>query len=174
MGARKDAMLRGETTYETGRPCMNGHTAYRYVLSGSCSACIAANRKASTQPTVTPPPEPDAPLVVYKARIFHQDVRLVFDTALALVRARWPAATLWDVVRSGRGRYPVSDSFVYGLHLDERDVPMVRDMVRALFERRCADGAAVREQIFGKAVTSVPVTNLGSLYEDELSLMHRC
>lgn len=27
-------------TYETGRPCRNGHLAKRYTQSGTCSACI--------------------------------------------------------------------------------------------------------------------------------------
>lgn len=37
---RKEAAVMGLTKYETGRPCRNGHTTYRYTASGTCSCCI--------------------------------------------------------------------------------------------------------------------------------------
>lgn len=54
---RKEALLRGEDTYRTGKPCKNGHNAKRYTLSGTCSVCIveykarerAVFRKAKAQ-----------------------------------------------------------------------------------------------------------------------------
>lgn len=172
MGARKEAAKRGERTYETGRACLNGHITYRYVQSGSCSACVADAAKQHR--TVAADPRPELPLVQLTVRAHDADIASVVDTAIALVQMRYPTAARWQVIKHESGSRPIGGMKLYDLNLDERDVAVVRQMAKALFERRCADGNAVRGQIFGKAVTSVPVTNLGSLYEDELSLMHRC
>lgn len=40
---RKDAKLLGLTKYFTGKECINGHLAERYVQSGTCSQCINGN-----------------------------------------------------------------------------------------------------------------------------------
>lgn len=52
--ARKDALAVGLATYYTGKLCKNGHAAYRYVTSGSCSTCINGTprlpRELSTSP----------------------------------------------------------------------------------------------------------------------------
>ena len=34
----------GENTYQTGRPCRNGHIAYRYTQSGACVECIKSSK----------------------------------------------------------------------------------------------------------------------------------
>lgn len=48
---RKEAKLLGHTTYLTGVPCKNGHVAYRYTMSGSCSQCINGTRKGGDSET---------------------------------------------------------------------------------------------------------------------------
>lgn len=45
---RKDAILAGENTYFTGKQCKNGHIAYRYVQSGTCTDCVNLNRPTAT------------------------------------------------------------------------------------------------------------------------------
>jgi hypothetical protein len=42
---RQEAIAAGSSVYFTGKPCIKGHTAKRYV-SGSCSACLTSRRKA--------------------------------------------------------------------------------------------------------------------------------
>jgi hypothetical protein len=37
--ARKRALASGETTYESGRPCSEGHTAARFTSNGWCTVC---------------------------------------------------------------------------------------------------------------------------------------
>lgn len=41
---RKEAQALGFKTYMTGAPCKNGHLAYRYTLSGTCSECVNGTR----------------------------------------------------------------------------------------------------------------------------------
>ncbi len=38
--SREDAKLMGFKVYRTGQPCRKGHTAYRYVSTGNCIACL--------------------------------------------------------------------------------------------------------------------------------------
>lgn len=37
---REIAADRGETTYDTGKPCKRGHRALHYVSNGGCVLCI--------------------------------------------------------------------------------------------------------------------------------------
>lgn len=48
---RKQAKLLGHNTYLTGVPCKNGHVAYRYTASGTCSQCINGTRKGGNPET---------------------------------------------------------------------------------------------------------------------------
>jgi len=48
---RKEAKLLGRNTYLTGVPCKNGHVAYRYTMSGTCSQCINGTRKTGDSET---------------------------------------------------------------------------------------------------------------------------
>lgn len=49
---RKEALAAGATHFFTGRPCKRGHTAQRYVSTGSCTECLASVRQtyAKTRP----------------------------------------------------------------------------------------------------------------------------
>ena len=38
--SREDAIALGFTTYRTGEPCRRGHTAWRYISTGNCIACL--------------------------------------------------------------------------------------------------------------------------------------
>lgn len=42
-GTRKDAALAGAKRFYTGKPCIRGHLAIRYVSTGGCSACLREN-----------------------------------------------------------------------------------------------------------------------------------
>ena len=44
--SRTEAIANGATKYFTNKPCSRGHVSYRYVASGTCSAC--ASEKAKT------------------------------------------------------------------------------------------------------------------------------
>lgn len=48
---RKEAIALKLKTYETGRPCIKGHLAYRYTSTGSCSMCINGENKNAKSET---------------------------------------------------------------------------------------------------------------------------
>lgn len=47
---RKDALSKGLSKYFTGVACKNGHTAERYVQSGTCEECIRESRAIMISP----------------------------------------------------------------------------------------------------------------------------
>lgn len=46
---RAEAKAQGLGKYFTGKPCKNGHTAYRYTLTGYCCTCSSIKAKAKRQ-----------------------------------------------------------------------------------------------------------------------------
>lgn len=44
---RREAFVRGERTYFTGRPCIRGHVAARYVSTLLCVVCASDKNKAN-------------------------------------------------------------------------------------------------------------------------------
>lgn len=47
--SRSEALRTGDTTYFTGKPCMNGHVARRKVNNSGCTACASADQKKYRQ-----------------------------------------------------------------------------------------------------------------------------
>lgn len=134
MGKRKEAMQRGENTYFTGKRCSNGHLTYRYVQSGSCSACINANAaKYRPEPVL----QYVLPLVTFKCRIFPVDVQMVLDAAVGMTQRRHPGVMRHQVVRNEKGRYPAAGVNLFELNVDAEDVDLLRQMVNALMSARC-------------------------------------
>lgn len=39
---RYDAKLKGLKTFDTGKPCINGHLSFRYTSSGNCAKCVTS------------------------------------------------------------------------------------------------------------------------------------
>jgi len=46
---RQIAIATGAKTYFTGKPCRNGHVAYRYTQSSTCSDCVKGLREPRPQ-----------------------------------------------------------------------------------------------------------------------------
>ena len=77
---RAQARSLGRTRYWTGRQCVNGHLAPRYVTSGACSLCVAAaQRRVAKQ-------RPD--LVTVRVLVHRDDAPMIEQTAEALNAAR--------------------------------------------------------------------------------------
>lgn len=48
---RKEALALKLKTYDTGRPCINGHLTYRYTSTGSCAMCVNGENKNTKSET---------------------------------------------------------------------------------------------------------------------------
>lgn len=152
---RRDALSAGVKHYFTGRPCIHGHLAMRYAVSGSCSGCTAASNAAARYVFNTVPNarrEAVARLHQIRVRLHHEDKPVVFDTISAVTLQRHPALLPSDVTGKGRGLTPFDGCAIYILAVDPVDVPMVRTMENALHAKRAPDMNKIREQILGRAV----------------------
>ncbi len=49
MTPRERARAIGQTYYDPGAPCANGHSSERYVSDGKCVACVKAKRRRWTE-----------------------------------------------------------------------------------------------------------------------------
>lgn len=54
--SRADARLAGLTYYQTGKPCVHGHTGDRYVSTGNCAECIKSRPPSTPPPRIRPRP----------------------------------------------------------------------------------------------------------------------
>lgn len=106
---RKEAKSLGLKTYATGKPCINGHVAYRYTQSGSCSSCVVAANSVTTHDTPqrvernesiaaahTARVEALSALVTVKLFVHPSDVEILRDTVVAVGLARFPALKAHD------------------------------------------------------------------------------
>lgn len=92
---RKQAVEQGSPVYNTGRPCLHGHTANRYTSTGGCLECLRQHRLDYTA-TIR---EARRPLADRTSRVFsyrlHPDdhaAALAFCQALDMERGRMPNA----------------------------------------------------------------------------------
>ncbi len=49
---RNEAIARGLTTYNTGKPCKRGHHSERYVSTHNCAECLRERQRAASPNTV--------------------------------------------------------------------------------------------------------------------------
>ena len=95
--SRQDARARGQKTYFTGEPCKNGHVAYRYVQSGTCSQCLRASNSQTVDVNAGARREASAQLVQVKIRLHRVDLELFKAAAYAMALARFPVLQVGDV-----------------------------------------------------------------------------
>lgn len=108
---RKQAMMAGENTYFTGKPCKNGHMSYRYVQSGTCYDCINLTKILPDSPTASARERRltevaatlqaknlvKENLALVKVRVFAADRDSVALVAFALATMRFPMLKPSDV-----------------------------------------------------------------------------
>lgn len=73
---RKEAMSLGLNTFTTGRPCVNGHLAFRYTSSGSCSECINGSPKKLNPKTFY---DKANELRITALRVYNESIQLAND-----------------------------------------------------------------------------------------------
>lgn len=153
---RDAARAAGATKYNTGRPCANGHIADRYVQSGTCMGCIAANVKRSAER------KHDLGLFRARFRVFPDQADMVFDAMTAMVRLRYPDATRAQVVADQRGTKPTNGTFLYAVDIVEEDRKMLADMANALLSSRTApvDMAAIRGPVIAEQMRTMNLPKL--------------
>lgn len=99
---RKQAILDRDNIFFTGKNCINGHLAYRYVQSGTCSECINGGRysqndmvdrrnyRISRQQII-------AGTIRINIQVEHQLIEIMKASILAFAMVKWPEANISDV-----------------------------------------------------------------------------
>lgn len=179
---RKQAMLDGENTYFTGKPCKHGHMNYRYVQSGSCYDCINGDRIVGNSPTAIAREarlkasaealrerERDA-AIVQQARLARvnaknslvqvklycrdADLELFEATAYAFAVMRFPELLPSDVWPGIiHAKYDGGALYKVNAHVD--DVEALRDLDRSLQAAARPDRLAVATKLHGAYNASV-------------------
>lgn len=160
---RKEALAKGIKTYDTGRPCANGHLTYRYTQSGTCAGCVAGVR-AHASAALAEHPDADPmrarnvlPLVEIKVCAWETFALATEEAIRALTLARYPEATERDLRPRGAltGRQAGTVMMPVKVHPD--DVRTAHKIAAAYISRRPnkPDVEALRARFFAAAPTSV-------------------
>lgn len=161
---RKYAKAAGLSKYFTGQPCLHGHTAYRYVKSGACSACVkSANggapmgdqpRRSTRGEHIEVPPEMPGQLTAFagdtttaRVAVYDDDAVTIHEVGRALLERRYPAldpavfrAPMKVVQRMGG----VS---LYTIRCHPEDAGLLRDTGKAMVQGR-NDAHRLAERIY--------------------------
>lgn len=154
--SRQDAQAAGLNTYFTGNPCKHGHTAYRYVKSATCSACVGVaaavtkshdsdTKRAELQAIGKVRQDALEQLVVAEIRCFDVDVPQVRAMAVDIVRARYPMLTDSDIYPGVAPRLRTSGTAMYRFRLYAECVQLIRDFAIGLQSQRSVDVQKARE-----------------------------
>ena len=168
---RKQAMIDGENTYFTGKPCKNGHMSYRYVQSGTCYDCINATRLAPNSPTSTSREQRLSEaakllqaknlvkenLALVKVRLYAAERDGVALIAFALATMRFPMLKVSDVdPRLAPTGNEASGTALYQFYCHDEDIATLRDAAAATFNKYVPDFEARRRALVASAATYLP------------------
>lgn len=167
---RKQAMMAGENTYFTGKPCKNGHMSYRYVQSGACYDCINATRVAADSPTAKAREQRlteaatalkvknlvKENLALVKVRIFAQEREGVALAAYALAAMRFPTLSPSDIdPRIPPISKEPSGTALYSFYCHDEDIGALRAAAAATFAKYPTDIERKRQEAMQEALRHI-------------------
>ena len=155
--SRAEAKEQQKATYFTGQACKNGHVAYRYTQSGTCSACINGGRNKIVDPMVTARRDVKAQLVKVSLRAFESDRDNLAAAAWALAVMRYPVLTQGDVDPRLLPKDKAGGTALYSFYCPNEDLPQLREIAAGMLKAHKADVVAVRRAAFGPAADGRPV-----------------
>lgn len=167
--SRQAAAKLGMSQYFTGKACRHGHLAYRYVQSGTCSACIAtatAKSRADLAASRAPRPSPTqkrallAELVEFKVRAHPHDAVQLAEMAAALSLAAFPALSRDDVTVRAASTAPAGGTALYRLLAPLQYVQLLKDTAAALLNAHSPDLGAFHKRQVRQAADLAPSGNI--------------
>lgn len=149
---RPEARARGLKTYYTGRICKNGHDAYRYTQSGTCSDCVKAANNVDVSVDMNARKAIKDQMVMIKLRGFMEDRDLLAATAYCMAISRAPELMPGDVDPKllPQGKDDAGTAlFTFACFSD--DIAALRDIANKAIMARPFDMAAARAKAFSEA-----------------------
>lgn len=135
---RKDAAAAGESKFYTGRPCINGHYAFRYTASGTCAECINGPSKAKKATSGNPEliakyqkrDEILSEFIEIKEPVHRFEIENAQTIALGLAILRSEVLTIRDVWLSPRP----SEGVLYRIRCHKDDADALRSVLRDMYK----------------------------------------
>lgn len=169
MISRKEALNAGLKQYTTGKTCKYGHMSPRYTQSGTCVQCVldaARQNSVIIRASVRERNDDDrqrradavkaaknertealTSLVQIKLAIHVEDIKTIFDTAIALCQADFPCLDVADVRPSMQ---PIKGTPVYKVNVPINRIEFMRTLAGTLWSNHGIDIAAVRQDILAR------------------------
>lgn len=154
---RKDAKEKGIKTYFTGQPCKNGHVAYRYTQSGTCSECINGDHKRVADPEAAARRAARAELVQARFRLFDVDRDTFAASVWALAVMRYPVLTPADVDPHLVATNKASGTGMYAFYCHSDDVGALRVLAGDMVKARPAGVQARRQEVLRQLAAAADV-----------------
>lgn len=161
--SRSEARNRGLSQYFTNLPCKNGHVAYRYTQSGTCSGCIRSYSTPSPEfveqrQNMNKARANMETMVSFRSRVFSEDFAFFRSLVLAAALEHEPLITTRDIFNGGKGSSSMENSAVYIFNCFAEDMEHLRMMAVEMFNAKCridttAHRARIQAELDGKAVT---------------------
>lgn len=149
--SRADAKVRGQSQYFTGIPCKNGHLTYRYTSSGSCSGCIRAHNRPSSDQATVERKEAKALLVQVRLRCYEVDRDALAAAVWSFAVMRNPVFTLGDVDPRLLPQDKTAGTGLYAFYCHSEDVPQVRQLADGMLKGHSIDANAGRAKAIAAA-----------------------
>jgi len=130
---RSEAKNQGLTTYNTGRPCRNGHITYRYTLSGSCSLCVNPAKQGDTASF------DKKNLISAKFRLYDIDVDSFALVVWGFAVIHYPSVTQKDVTQKLQPTDRTAGTGMYSFNCRPEDVAALRDIAADFGNRHKID-----------------------------------
>lgn len=168
---RKQAMIDGENTYFTGKPCKNGHMSYRYVQSGTCYDCINSTRLSQNSPTSVAREQRLSEaamsmhaknmvkenLALIKVRLFAAEREGVALIAYALAAMRFPMLNVSDIdPRVAPISTDAAGSSLYQFYCHTDDIAVLRSAANDTFKKYVPDFEVKRRELAEKSAAYLP------------------
>ena len=166
---RQLAKAANQSKYETGRPCKNGHIAYRYTNNGSCSACINGIKANGKPPQFQ---EENKNIMehftIIGLRLFECDYKAFCDIAYGCALLRMPNVPKGVIETRNTPKDRVSETAFYSFCCHEDDIPLLRKAAADMVSARSRTAAKQIEADKAAMLVSIPQKVLPAFGDEKL------
>lgn len=154
--SRAEAKRQGLKQYFTGEQCKNGHVAFRYTQSGTCSGCLRAAGSVTDTAEYVLRRQATDQLVQVKFRLFREDVELFAASAHAFGVMRFPILRKVDIYPGLLPLDSCANTGLYKFNCHADDIAPLRELAVELCKAHTLDVDARRLQIIQGAAAYLP------------------
>ena len=129
---RSEAIKLSLPRYTTGRPCKNGHLAYRYTQSGTCSECINPNNGSKPH------------MAELRVRVFDKHLHELTTAVHLAAMLRYPKVTISHITCNGRRSSVVNGTSIRYFRVHEDDYETLNQLALSMFKEESSRQFSMR------------------------------